>query len=91
MWQTWLLIPASPIATLLSDFASKFSHVPNRVKNTYIWGSPGGSAPPSALGVILETQDGVLHRASCMETASPSAFVSASLSLSLCVILSLCE
>ena len=39
-------------------------------------GKPGwlsGLAPPSAQGVILETQDRV-HRAPCMEPASPSAF-----------------
>ena len=42
-----------------------------------------GLAPPAAQGVILETPDGVPHRAFCMEPASPSACVSASLSLSL--------
>ena len=35
----------------------------------------------SARGVILETQDRVPHRAPCMEPASPSACVSASLSV----------
>ena len=38
---------------------------------------------PSAQGVILETQDPVPHRARCMEPASPSAWVSASLSVSI--------
>ena len=38
---------------------------------------------PSAQGMILEPQDQVPHRAPCMELASPSACVSASLSLSL--------
>ena len=38
-------------------------------------------APPSGKGAILETQDRVPHRAPCMEPASPSACVSASLSL----------
>ena len=39
-----------------------------------------GLVPPSAQGVILETQDRVLHRAPCMEPASPpSSYVSASL------------
>ena len=41
--------------------------------------------PPSAQGLILETWDGVLHWAPCMEPASLSACVSASLSLSLSV------
>ena len=41
-----------------------------------------GLAPPAAQGVILETRDRVPHRAPCMEPASPSAYVSASLSLS---------
>ena len=48
-------------------------------------GSPGGLsglAPPPAQGVILETRDRVPHRAPCMEPASPSACVSASLSVS---------
>ena len=40
-----------------------------------------GLAPPSAQGMILETQDRVPRRAPCMEPASPSACVSASLSL----------
>ena len=38
---------------------------------------------PLAQGVILESQDQVPHRASCMEPASLSAYVSASFSLSL--------
>ena len=40
-----------------------------------------GLVLPSAQGVILETQDQVLRQAPCMEPASPSACVSASLSL----------
>uniref|UniRef100_A0A8C0KH11 Uncharacterized protein n=1 Tax=Canis lupus dingo TaxID=286419 RepID=A0A8C0KH11_CANLU len=47
-------------------------------------GQPGwirGLAPPSAQGVILGTRDQVPHRAPCMEPASPSASVSASLPL----------
>ena len=35
--------------------------------------------PPSAQGLIVETRDGVPRRAPCMEPASPSAGVSASL------------
>ena len=49
-------------------------------------GQPGwlsGLAPPAAQGLILETWDRVPRRAPCMEPASPSACVSASLSLSL--------
>ena len=42
-----------------------------------------GLAPPSAWGVILETRDRVPHQAPCMEAASPSACVSAPLSVSL--------
>ena len=40
-----------------------------------------GLALPSAQGVILETWDGVPRRAPCMEPASPSTCVSASLSV----------
>ena len=40
-------------------------------------------ALPAACAVILETQDRVPRRAPCMEPASPSACVSASLSLCL--------
>ena len=50
------------------------------------WGQPrwlSSLAPPSAQGVILETQDQVPRWAPCMEPASPSACVSASLSVSL--------
>ena len=49
------------------------------------YGQPGwlsGLVQPSAQGLILETQDQVPHRAPCMEPASPSACVSAPLSLS---------
>ena len=42
----------------------------------------GGLAPPSAQGVILETGDRVPRWAPCMEPASPSACVSASLCVS---------
>ena len=43
-----------------------------------------GLVPPAAWGVILETQDPVPCEASCMDPASPSACVSASLSLCVC-------
>ena len=49
-------------------------------------GQPGwlsSLAPPSAQGVILEIWDGVPHQAPCMEPASPSVCVSASLSVCL--------
>ena len=38
-----------------------------------------GLAPPPAQGVILETRDRLLHQASCMKPASPSACLSLSL------------
>ena len=53
---------------------------------TDILGQPGwlsGLALPSAQGVMLESRDRVPYRAPCMEPASPSPCVSASLSLSL--------
>ena len=53
-----------------------------------IIGTPGrlsGECPPSAQGVILESQDGVPHRAPCMEPDSPSACVSASLCVCVCL------
>ena len=46
-------------------------------------GGLSGLAPPSALGVILETRDRVPHWVPCMEPASLSVCVSASLSLCL--------
>ena len=42
-----------------------------------------GLALPSAQGAILETWDRVPCQASCMEPASPSAYVSVSFSVSL--------
>ena len=42
-----------------------------------------GLAPPSVQGLILETRDGVLHQALCMEPTSVSAMLSLSHSLSL--------
>ena len=49
-----------------------------------IEGKPGwlsGLVSPSAQGLILETQDRVPCQAPCMKPASPSAFVSVSVSL----------
>ena len=57
------------------------------LKKPFIRGSLGGSAVwhlPLAQGVILESRGQVPCRAPCMEPASPSSCVSASLSLSLC-------
>ena len=48
------------------------------------WGHLGDSVLkhlPLAQGMILESQDQVPHRASCMEPASPFAYASASLSV----------
>lgn len=42
-WQTWLLIPSSPLATVLSDFASKFSPVQHGVTAASIRGALKGS------------------------------------------------
>ena len=53
--------------------------------NYKILGRLGGSAVkhlPSAQGVILKSRDRVLHQAPCREPVSPSACVSASLSVS---------
>ena len=44
-----------------------------------------GLVPPSAQDVILETWDRVPHRAPCMEPAFPSACVSASVSVCVCL------
>ena len=63
---------------LLSDDTLDYCHL----------GQPGwlsGLALPSAQDLILETQDRVPCWGPCMEPASPSACVSASLSLSVCV------
>ena len=52
-------------------------------KVTGCLGGSVGERLPSAQGVILESRDQVLHGVPCVEPASPSARVSASLSLSL--------
>ena len=55
---------------------------------TMLMGHLGGSVVkclPLAQGMILESQDQVPHRAPCMEPASPSACVSASLSVCVCL------
>ena len=61
-----------------------------KIIKTVSIGQPGwlsSLALPSAQGLILESRDRVPCRSSCMEPASPSACVSAALSLSfsLCV------
>ena len=56
------------------------------LKMQLVGGSLGGSEVwrlPLAQGAILEPRDRVLRRAPGMEPASPSAFVSASLSMSI--------
>ena len=53
-----------------------------------IGGTLGGSVVqrlPLARGVILKSQDQVPRRVPCMEPASPSACLSLSLSISLCL------
>ena len=62
--------------------------ITNSDKKNYKTGQPwwcSGLAPPAAPGVILETQDRVPHRAPCLEPASPSAYISAFLSLCVCL------
>ena len=46
------------------------------------WGGSAVEHLPSAQGVILVSEDQVPHKASCMETASLSAYAPASLSVS---------
>ena len=58
------------------------------LKNIWEMESLGGAAVwrlPLAQGAILETRDRIPRQAPCMEPASPSACVSAPLSLSLSV------
>ena len=64
----------------------RVKHLVSRVKSysKQAMGRLGGSVVkrlPSAQGMILESWDQVLHQAPCMELVSPSACVSASLSL----------
>ena len=54
--------------------------IENSIRGQLEWHS--GLALPSAQGLILETWDRVPRRTPCMEPASPSAWVSASLSVS---------
>ena len=57
-----------------------------RVQRVYLVGCLGGSVVeclPLAQGMISASWDRVLHQAPCREPASPSACVSASLSMSL--------
>ena len=78
------IIAVDPEVLILSSWGSHYSQRKTTNK-TDSRGQPrwlSGLAPPSAQGVILETRDRVPRRAPCMEPASPSACVSASLSLS---------
>ena len=58
--------------------------MPKNWSKTHFRGHLGGlvvECLPLAQGLILESQDQVPHQASCMGPASPSAYVSAPLSL----------
>ena len=65
-----------------SHFTVSVSQIKKPIFRQPRWHS--GLALPAARGVILETWDRVPRRVPCLEPASPSACVSASLSLSLC-------
>ena len=83
-WGSKHSTPTQPFMTLLSGNSLRMGPGKKK-KKEWALGQPGwlsGSAPPSAQVVILETRDRVTHQAPCMEPASPSACVSASLSLS---------
>ena len=72
----------------LKKYYFKSSFIPHSliIIKHLLKGIPGwlsGLSPPSAQGVILETQDRVPRQAPCMEPASPSASVSANLSVCL--------
>ena len=61
----------------------KLTMIKSTLRNEIFQGCLDGSAVerlPLAQGVIPEYQDQVPYRASCMELASPSAYVSASVS-----------
>ena len=73
-------MPSSQVVTSNNYYKSPVPILPQFrmvLKGQPRWRS--GLAPPAAWGVILETGDRVPHRASCMEPASPSTCVSASL------------
>ena len=85
-WPTtprWLWRPYSRVTVLLFSFEQLLL-----VARKWPAGQPGGLsglAPPSAQDLILETRDRVPRQAPCLDPASPSACVSASLSLSVCL------
>ena len=89
MWAYILLLRAAfitiPSAHPSSTLPQTHMHPKETIfKKTIAFGQRSqlnGLAPPSAQGVILEILDPVPRRAPCMEPASPSACVSASLSL----------
>ena len=58
----------------------------SRVRHLGSLGGSGVELLPLALGVILGSQDRVPHRAPCMEPVSLSAYVSASISLSISLV-----
>ena len=57
-------------------------------RDPWVAGWLSSLVPAFSLGVILETWDRVPHQAPCMEPASPSACVSASLCVCVCVCVS---
>ena len=79
-----LVPPERGLPTLQGDPQLLFPSVVEGSTQGHLGGSAIGSLP-SAQGMILESRDRVPHRAPLMEPASPSACVSASLSLSLCI------
>ena len=69
-------------------FISKKFKIFLTLKSAQIQGHLGGSVVgrlPLAQGMIPECQDQAPHQVPCIEPSFPSAYVSASLSLSLCV------
>ena len=68
--------------TILNEILLKNSECLIYARQWDPWVAQQLSALPSAQGMIPESQDQVPQRAPCMEPAFPSAFVSASFSLS---------
>ena len=80
MEKTWLSSPCVKVVWVT------WSTVQSRSQETSFGGRLDGLTVerlPLAQGMLLESQDRVPHRALCMEPASLSAYVSASLSVSL--------
>ena len=64
-------------------FLTFVNYISSPLLKSQIDGQPGWLSGLALLGVILETWDRVPRQGPCMEPASPSACVCASLSLSL--------